>query len=247
MATWKPATIDKYVMNAAAWLTYYIDMPFDKLAGIGIQFSGGDEKMGDVLNYSLLAVLTCKGCDHCRVHCYDLIPCIRFPKGAPIQDRAINTALAIRSIETFQQQMEDKLKKLETGSPFRPHQGGDFFKLQYFAAINDVIDNCHNVRAWTYTNRDDITEQYYGQHKRPENFSVMLSTWPGKKEPENSHNLPQYFVRDLAAGQQMDPEMYTCPGKCQICLLNGRGCPYGESTQTELRTASNGRKKANKQ
>lgn len=244
MATWKEATIDKYVMNAAAWLTHYIDMPFDELTGIGIRISAGDTKLGTVPNYSLLPVLTCKNCQHCRGNCYDLIPCIKYPQGWPIRNRAINTALVIRSLATFQQQLEDYLRTLPAGSPFRPHQGGEFFSEQYFAAVNEVIGNCPGIRAWTYTTMDIYTETYYNSRKRPDNFSVMLSTWPGSWEPKNSHGLPQYFVRDTAAGQTMKPGMYICPGNCQICLKNGRGCPYGENVQTEKRTAGNSRKTA---
>lgn len=244
MATWKKETIDKYTENAMVWLTHYLNYEPAALRDLGIAFSDGDKKLGTVLNYSLLPGITCN--KPCVNHCFGLIPCIRWPAGAPIKNRARNTALAMMDPDSFLQQLEDKLKSQPAGTPFRPHQDGEFFNAVYFAGVNDVIGNCRNIRAWTYTTRDDITEQFYSQHKRPENFSLLLSHWPGKIEPKNTHGLPEFITLDRENGQQWLKGVYSCPGNCQICLKAGRGCPYGETVQNELRTASNARKRARK-
>lgn len=85
----------------------------------------------------------------------------------------------------------------------RIHDSGDFFSLEYFTAIIDMIRRHPETRFGAYTKAKSVVEAY-GLENLPDNFSLSCSPWKGHCEPVG--DLPQ-FVYDNGE----DPEISSLP------------------------------------
>ena len=95
----------------------------------------------------------------------------------------------------------------------RIHDSGDFFSVEYFAAVVDMIRRHPETRFGAYTKAAAVVKEY-GLDNLPANFSLSCSPWKGHCDPIG--NLPQ-FIFD--AGD--DPEIAKLP-HCPAVDKNGK-------------------------
>ena len=76
----------------------------------------------------------------------------------------------------------------------------------------------------------NIVNEYcdrYGKESIPANLSVMFSEWRGMPMV-NPYHFGEF--RALYANEEIPENTYYCPGNCDICKANSRGCISNENT-----------------
>ena len=239
MAKIKIETLLKYKQAAAAIMKSFDAMTPAEKARLHVRFSQGNDKIGRVLNVSILPVITCPGCDHtCALFCYDVRDCLRFPKNV-LYARCVNTWLLIHCPERFWFEIDRKMTRRRKNKRLRFHVGGEIMSVEHFAEMVKIAERHPDFIIWTYTKKYQFVNAYIDAHggsraaAYPEWFTVMFSEWDGLPV-DNPHGLPVFATRLKAGNKNHSPEyfdaLYQCPGNCQICLETRRGCVVGEST-----------------
>ncbi len=126
-----------------------------------------------------------------------------------------NTQEAIADPARFVAMVEKELFNgdiLNAPRVVRIHDSGDFFNLDYFTAIVEMIKRHPETRFGAYTKSADIVIAY-GLDNLPDNFTLSCSPWPGHCDAIG--DLPQ-FIFD--AGD--DPEIAALP-HCPAVDKNG--------------------------
>lgn len=222
-------TMATFTSKARARLDYWNNVPVED---IRVSFSMSNRKI-PCASVSFLPVFTCPGCANCMWECYDIKACLRFP--AVMDARARNTSLLLRAPGLFWKQVHAFLTTYK-GNAFRFHVGGDIMNAAQLRAMYDTARLFPQIAFWTYTKSCNIVNEY--PEDTPANLSIMFSPWTGSPI-ENPDARPVFICR------YPDPEkndfppavfdnIMQCPGKCEICLKSGRGCPSGESAWTWL-------------
>lgn len=199
---------------------------------IKICISSGNRKIGKVLNVSLSPIKTCANCSGCMWLCYDVKACLQYP-GTVIDSRVRNYILMKEYREEYFRRIREKLSRRRKNKFFRWHVSGDIPDMDYFKNMVAIAKDFPDFVFWTYTKNYSLVNEYcdkYGKESIPENLSIMFSEWRGMAM-ENPYNFPVFSVVFKDDKNKPDPKKnHYCPGNCDICLKNGRGCPYREST-----------------
>ena len=226
----KPETVAKYIKLAMDALNYFIAI----LCNCHVAFSYGNEKIGRVLNVSLLPILTCgKNCRVCKGICYDIKACLRFAdiRGGVLAARAKNTALALYDEARYFEEIDRKMSRRKKNKFLRWHVGGDIPSLSYFIHMVELARKHPDFVCWTYTKQYYIVNEYcriYGKESIPENLSVMFSVWDGL-ELDNPYGFATF--KCVLTGRSFTPGVHRCPGNCKVCLDSKTGCPYQQDTE----------------
>ena len=228
----KDSTIAKYIEMAKAALAWAISV----LASLQVGFSYGNTKIGKTLNVSLLPVLTCGGaCRVCLHICYDIRACLQycdFRRGA-LACRARNTALAMYDRDRFFLEIQAKMNRRRINKLFRWHVGGDIIDLDYFSRMVELARNNPDWIFWGYTKQYLIVNEYVRTHGGsiaaaiPSNLSIMFSEWKGL-DCLNPYGFATFTC--VMDGDDVPDDVYYCPGNCEQCIEDGRGCPFQESS-----------------
>lgn len=241
---YKDETLAKYEAMAREMIAFYRD---EIRAGRipRMRLSSGNSKIGRVRNFSTLAILTCGNCDECKHFCYAVKDAIRFPENV-MRARAINTALLWYAPDELLRQFREYF-----GNPRRRNRNFRFdvsgeINTRLLEMIVTVARENPTYTVWMYTKMYHIVNRYVdrvrgslqGLEARraaiPSNLSIMFSKWDGVPM-ENPYLFPVFAVR-MAAGNREPMEwnkMFRCPGDCQKCLRNHRGCIAGEDTYND--------------
>ena len=199
---------------------------------IKICISAGNRKIGKVLNVSLPPIKTCANCSGCMWLCYDVKACLQYPNTV-IDARVRNYVLMKNFRELFFSRIREKLSRRKKNKFFRWHVSGDIPDMEYFKNMIAIAKDFPGFVFWTYTKNYTLVNLYcaqYGKESIPENLSIMFSEWRGMAM-ENPYNFPVFSVVFKDDQIKPDPKKnHYCPGNCDICLKNGRGCPHREST-----------------
>ena len=202
---------------------------------IEICISDGNEKIGKVLNVSLMPIVTCCNCSECKFLCYDIKACLQYAKTV-ILARMRNTILYRRDPEKYFSLIRKKLKNRRKNFYFRWHVAGDIPDAKYFAEMVKIANEFSNFIFWTYTKNYKVVNDFVrknGKNAIPGNFHIMFSKWDGVKM-ENPFNFPMYACKLKNGNKDTSEEefkkMFLCPGNCDVCKAINRGCIKGENT-----------------
>jgi len=194
--------------------------------------SKGNRKIGKVLNVSLPPIKTCANCSGCMWLCYDVKACLQYPNTV-IDARVRNYTILKKSPETYFNRIRETLKRRKANKFMRWHVSGDIPTMEYLQNMISIAKDFPDFKFWTYTKNYDLINKYcdkYGKESIPENLSIMFSEWRGMPM-NNPYNFPVFSVVFEDDNVKPDPKKnHYCPGNCDICLKNGKGCPNGETT-----------------
>lgn len=220
-------SLKKFYQASTALIEFYMALPIDALK---ICITNGNTKIGKVMNVSLLPIFTClRNCEGCRFFCYDIKACLRYHN--VLKARVRNTVLLWRDRNAYFDAIEKRLARRRKNLFFRWHVSGDIIDGDYFERMVEIARKFPKFRFWTYTKQYSIINGYcekYGKDSIPENLSIMFSEWDGI-ELINPFGFPVFHVVD----DIKEAKTYICPGNCEICLKNGRGCPFAESATVQ--------------
>lgn len=197
--------------------------------------SRGNRKIGRVLNVSISPLLSCLAGCPCMLYCYDIKAVVQYVN--VLFARVKNLWLAINRPEIYFGTIEKAIQNRRTRKYFRWHVGGDILSPAYFGEMVAIAERHPDFIFWTYTKKYNIVNGFCDTHggrgSIPENLKIMFSEWDGMPVV-NPYDFPVFSCK-LKAGNQNHPEeyfngLYKCPGNCDICIENGRGCIAGEST-----------------
>ena len=201
---------------------------------IKLCISSGNRKIGRVMNVSLPPVMTCTNCSECKRFCYDIKACLQYPNTV-IDARIRNYVVLMKSRELYFEKIENAISSRRKNKFFRWHVAGDIVDLDYFSRMVEAARLHADFKFWTYTKNYKVVNEYcrkYGRKNIPDNFSVMFSEWDGMPI-DNPYGFPVFSVK-MQAGNKNHQEayfdgLYKCPGNCDVCKENGRGCIAGEN------------------
>lgn len=223
-------TLRKFVTEMRAEIERYkAEIAAGNLPEICI--TDGNEKIGHAWNVSKAPIITCGNCAQCSGHCYDIKAGLQYPD--TLKARARNTAIFEAAREAYFDAILKLCSDRRKHKYFRFHVGGEIVDLDEFERMVDVARQRPAWTFWTYTKMHGIVNEYcrkYGRESIPENFKVMFSEWRGT-EIDNPYGFPVFHTVFISQGEQFEPDMWICPGNCDICKAEKRGCIVGESTQ----------------
>lgn len=206
----------------------------DEETTLSVSVSTGNVKIGRVMNVSLLPILTCgSACKVCMHDCYDIKACLQYARNV-LWARVRNTYLAKHNRAEFFAQIETKINRRRKNKFFRWHVAGDILDFGYFSEMVEIAKRHSDFVFWTYTKQYSIVNAYcekFGKSAIPSNLSVMFSRWDGL-EMVNPFHFGEFSVYETEADRPND--RYICPGNCDICKANRRGCIANENTANKL-------------
>jgi len=235
---YKEESIKKMISKATETMTLYRQ---GKLGPLTICISRGNRKIGRVLNVSLMPVMTCGNCKHCKGICYDIKACLQYSGVIPARVR--NTLLAREHREEYFRLIDQACTRRKRNKYFRWHVAGEILDLDYFARMVEIARKHPDFRFWTYTKMYELVNQYCdqngGKSAIPENLSIMFSEWKIQTDDgrfvvipfNNPYGFPVFAVR--FHGEEEPKHLFRCPGNCDICKESHHGCPYGESSYAD--------------
>ena len=200
--------------------------------------SSGNRKIGRVMNVSLPPIITCTNCSECKHFCYDIKACLQYP-GTVIDARVRNYIVLMKDRQEYFERIDRAISRRRKNKYFRWHVAGDIIDADYFARMIGTARRHKDFKFWTYTKNYNVVNEFCrvnGRDAIPGNFSIMFSEWDGMPL-ENPYNFPVFTVK-MQAGNKNHPEayfdgLYKCPGNCDVCKANGRGCIYAESVYAD--------------
>ena len=205
---------------------------------IHVCISKGNRKIGRVMNVSLMPVITCANCIECKFYCYDIKACIQYTNTV-LPARMRNTVLARDNMKEYFHQIDEACTRRKKNKFFRWHVAGDILNTEYFENMVEIARKHPDFIFWTYTKNYKVVNEYcekYGRSAIPFNLSIMFSEWDGMPLI-NPFNFPVFACKMKNGNKNRTEEsfkgMHKCPGNCDICKENHRGCPYGESTYAD--------------
>lgn len=213
-------------------IAFYMGLTDEELNLCNLCISKGNRKIGKVMNVSIPPVITCANCKECSKLCYDIKACLQYPNTV-VNARVKNWIIYKRNSEKYFNDIRKALKARRKNKFFRWHVAGDIPDMTYLKVMVEIAKEFPEFVFWTYTKNYSLVNEYcekYGKESIPENLSIMFSEWRGMTM-ENPYNFPVFSVVFKDDKNKPDPKKnHYCPGNCDICLKNGRGCPYREST-----------------
>ncbi len=190
--------------------------------------SSGNRKIGNVMNVSLMPVMTCGNCKECKYLCYDIKACLQYPNTV-IDARMRNTVILRRDRSEYFNRIDAAISRRRSEKYFRWHVAGDIIDIDYLNRMIQIARNHPDFKFWTYTKMYHIVNEWCSIHCRdavPRNLSIMFSEWRGMPMV-NPYRFPEFSV---VFKDEQKPVGYYCPGNCDVCKVNGRGCINGERT-----------------
>ena len=203
------------------------------LSGIDLHvaISNGNRKIGRVMNVSIAPLLTCGNCSKCASYCYDIKACLQYENVR--KARAKNTAILQVNREKYFTEIRQKIARRKLHKYFRWHVAGDIPDIAYLDEMIAIARENPTFTFWTYTKMYGIVNNWCKQHgveNIPSNLHIMFSEWRGMPL-NNPYNFPVFTVRFISQGEKFLDNVWICPGNCDICKEQNRGCVAGETSQ----------------
>ena len=225
-------TIIKYVRNMKALIDGYT-FALQSETALKVAISCGNRKIGRVMNVSTAPMFTCGGnCRECKNLCYDVKACMQYENVRVA--RARNTALSRKARALFFDQIDAAMTRRRRNKYFRWHVAGDIQDADYLSRMIENARRHPDFVIWTYTKQYSIVNEYvrtHGGSRRaaiPANLTIMFSEWRGIPM-ENPYGFPEFRV--VFKGESIPSDCtWLCPGNCDICKEQRRGCIVGETT-----------------
>ena len=188
-----------------------------------IHISGGNAKLGAIMNISLPPVVTCHNCSSCKHYCYAVRSYNRFTDTAAGWNE--NYMLFLTDPDRYFSEISAAVKLQRF---FRWHVSGDIVNGAYFAGMIRVALENPKVEFLAFTKAYQIVNAAIAAGAViPSNLHLLFSAAPGVDMP-NPYRLPECHI------EFADPSLntycggaefvYHCGGNCTECAVNGCGC-----------------------
>ena len=226
-------TVNTYIRKVKAEIEGYRKQ-IAKGEFLAVCISKGNRKIGHVPNVSTAPIICCHNCRECKHCCYDIKACLRYKES--MLARARNTALALYNPDEYFSQILRYVSKIKSKF-FRWHVGGDLLNYDYLLRVIEIAVAVRHVTFWLYTKNYELVNRYIAENGNlPENLHIMFSEWDGT-EMINPYNQPEFSCR-LSGGNKNHSDkyfeaLYKCPGNCDECIRNCRGCVVGETAYVD--------------
>ena len=192
-------------------------------ATINIHISGGNTKLGFIMNISLPPVVTCQNCGSCSKYCYAVRNYLRAPSIYNAWNE--NYLLFITDPDHYFSEISRAVK---TQRFFRWHVSGDIVNGLYFAGMIKVAIENPKVEFLAFTKAYQIVNAAIAAGVEiPSNLHLLFSAAPGVDMP-NPYRIPECHVNFADPTQNTycggAEYVYYCGGNCTECAINGCGC-----------------------
>lgn len=178
-----------------------------------IRISSGNSKTGAIPAFSLTPGCTCseEARATCfRFGCYACKSYRQYPNVRKAWDT--NTDLIKTNLELVEKELTAYFSAMTAPRFFRLHVSGDFASREYAEMWARVASNAPHTNFLAFTKQWNMVRGI----EFPDNFSLVLSAWPGTTIPEDLRNI--YSVAWLDDGTEEIPETaMECPGHCDRC------------------------------
>jgi hypothetical protein len=224
MSTKKPqarVNSDKSINKAIQTSKAYLNQATSD--NLKIHISGGNAKLGAIMNISLPPVATCHNCSSCKHYCYAVRSYNRFTDTAAGWNENL-LLFKTDPIEYFRQiARATKLQRF-----FRWHVSGDIVNLDYFYNMIYVARDNPNCEYLAFTKAYQIVNAAIAAGAViPGNLHLLFSAAPGNDMP-NPYRIPECHINfadpsqnTYTGGAEFE---YHCTGNCTECAANGCGC-----------------------
>lgn len=178
-----------------------------------ISISKGNTKTGAIPAFSLTPGCTCseEARATCfRSGCYACKSYRQYPNVRKAWDT--NTDLIKANLELVERELTAYFSAMTAPRFFRLHVSGDFASKEYAQMWARVASNAPHTNFLAFTKQWNMVRGV----EFPDNFSLVLSAWPGTTIPEDLRKI--YSVAWLDDGNEEIPEnAMECPGHCDQC------------------------------
>jgi hypothetical protein len=190
---------------------------------VKIHISGGNAKLGSIMNISLPPVITCPNCSGCAKYCYAIRSYNRFTDTAMGWNE--NYILFLTDPDRYFNEISRAVK---TQRFFRWHVSGDIVNGSYLAGMIRVALENPKVEFLAFTKAYHIVNAAIAAGAViPSNLHLLFSAAPGVDMP-NPYNIPECHINfedpalnTYCGGAEFE---YHCTGNCTECAVNGCGC-----------------------
>lgn len=183
-----------------------------------LYFSMGNSKLGNIANFNLLPVVTCRHNAPCTRDCYackgfHCMPNVRKP-------REVNTEAVQLDLNAAKVEIVDFCHAYRP-QYFRVHESGDFYCRDYVAMWIDVARSCPDTVFYAYTKQFENVRGF----SFPDNFRLILSAWPSLEIPSDLQELYPVAWLNVPEENRIPENAFHCPGSCSSCgyCMLGRG------------------------
>lgn len=177
-----------------------------------IHVSLGNTKLGKVPNISLVPGKDCGNCLPCINECYAVRPQHQYPDTREAWEE--NSRILREDYLDFFFQLYVWFTSRNTKPKyFRVHVGGDFINQKIVDQWFKLARTYHKTKFFAYTKM-----VCFDYSKRPKNFSVILSQWPGAPLLKQYHAKLRsaWLSNDIRAPKNAFKCMKSCD-ECRYC------------------------------
>ena len=189
-----------------------------------IHISGGNAKLGSIMNINLPPVVTCHNCQSCSKYCYAIRTYNRFNSTSAAGWNE-NYLLFLTDPDRYFNEISQAVKLQRF---FRWHVSGDIVNETYFHGMIRVALENPKVEFLAFTKAYQIVNAAIAAGAViPDNLHLLFSAAPGVEMP-NPYNIPECHINfadptlnTYCGGAEF---VYHCTGNCSECAINGCGC-----------------------
>ena len=182
--------------------------------GRSVTISGGNRKLGDIMNVSLVPIECCPRGIPCSKACYALKAYRMYPSTRKAW--TTNAWLARNEPEIYFAQIAECIAAAQPRY-FRWHVAGDILNLGYLRQMCRIAAENQYTQFLAFTKAFDIVNEYENARKLPCNLSIIFSAWPGMNI-DNPHGHRIAWLQD-GEENRVTAKAVQCPGQCQTCTL----------------------------
>ncbi|MHC4458553.1 MAG: GP88 family protein [Planctomycetota bacterium] len=185
--------------------------------------SSDNRKLGQEIPASnLRPVRDCTNCKFCAKDCYAMKAWKIYPSVRVSLTR--NSALLRTDIGGYFEKVHRFLTK-KSPDFFRIHSSGDFISLEHLKYWVKIAKNHPKTKFLAFTKSYEIVSQYltvakdWPDFEIPENFSLVVSVFPGMVVPKDLEHLPRAYAGEPEDYKHLAraSDALHCPGSCQTC------------------------------
>ena len=192
-------------------------------AAVRLHISGGNAKLGAIMNISLPPVVTCHNCGSCSKYCYAVRSYNRFTGTAAGWNE--NYILFLSDPDRYFSEISAAVKLQRF---FRWHVSGDIVNGAYLAGMIRVAQENPKCEFLAFTKAyQTVNAAIAAGAVIPGNLHILFSAAPGNDMP-NPYRIPDCHVNFADPSQNTytggAEYEYHCSGNCTECAANGCGC-----------------------
>lgn len=189
--------------------------------GLHVRISAGNTKLGNIPSVSLLPVIDCGNCSHCKKSCYDLRHDMIRKQGK--NARSVNSQIYATDPERYFREIDAWLT-LYYPRAFRWHVGGDIKSVEYLDNMVNIAVRHKEIKFLCFTKMFHIVNDYAEKGNIiPPNLKIIFSGWKGLDIP-NPYNFPSAHPVFPDGSTSAKDGAKLCTGNCTQCLSENKLC-----------------------